>query len=38
MKNSKNKFVSPSDCLKSNDEHYFILGILAKYLQKIGIQ
>jgi hypothetical protein len=38
MKKSKNKFISIKDCLKSNNDQFFILGILAKYLEKIGIQ
>ena len=38
VKNSKNKFISINDCLKSNDDQFFILGILAKYLENIGIQ
>ena len=30
------KFLSIDSCLNSNDEQFFILGVLAKYLQKIG--
>ena len=30
------KFISIDACLNSNDEQFFILGVLAKYLQKIG--
>ena len=37
LKNSPNEFISIDDCFKSKDEHFFILGILAKYLEKIGI-
>jgi hypothetical protein len=32
------KFVSIDSCLNSNDEQFFILGVLAKYLQKIGTE
>ena len=30
-------FISIDDCLKSNDDSYYILGILGKYLKQIGI-
>ena len=32
-----NQFISIDQCLNSNDEHFQILGILGKYLEKIGI-
>ena len=38
LKNSPDKFVSIDYCLKSDDEQFFILGIIAKYLEKIGIK
>ena len=31
------KYLSIDDCLNDKDEHFFILGILGKYLKKIGI-
>lgn len=37
LKTTPNDFISIDECLKSNDEHFMILGILAKYLEKIGI-
>lgn len=32
-----NKYKSIDECIKSNDDQFFILGILATYLEKIGI-
>jgi len=32
------KFISIDECLNSEDEQFFILGVLAKYLQKIGTE
>ena len=32
------KFLSIDACLNSSDEQFFILGVLAKYLQKIGTE
>ena len=37
-KNDTNKFISINECLNSNDDQFFILGIIAKYLQNIGIE
>ena len=37
-KNDTNKFISIDECLNSNDDQFFILGIIAKYLQNIGIE
>ena len=37
LKSSPNDFISIEDCIISEDEHYKVLGILAKYLEKIGI-
>ena len=36
-KTSPNQFIPVDLCLKSNDEHLQILGILGKYLENIGI-
>ena len=38
LKNHKERFISSDECLNSKDEQFFILGILAKYLENIGIQ
>ena len=41
IKTSPEKFISIDDCLKykdKKDDQFFILGILAKYLEKIGIK
>lgn len=38
LKNFGDKFVSIDYCLKSDDEQFFILGIMAKYLENIGIK
>ena len=35
--NNPTKFITVDECLKYKDSPFFILGILAKYLQKIGI-
>ena len=37
-KNDPNKFISIDECINSNDDQFFILGIMAKYLQNIGIE
>ena len=34
---SKKNIISSDDCVKSKDDEFFILGVLAKYLEKIGI-
>lgn len=36
-KKNPEKFISINDCLESGNDQYFILGIMAKYLQNIGI-
>ena len=36
-KSSPNKFISIDECTKSKDDHFFILGILGKYLENIGV-
>ena len=37
IKENPNKFISINECLNSEDEQFFILGILAKYLENNGI-
>ena len=37
IKEEPGKFVTIDQCLNSGDDQFFILGILAKYLEKIGI-
>ena len=38
LKDDPDKFVSINQCLNSGDDQFFILGILAKYFEKIGIK
>ena len=38
FKDDPNKFISINQCLNSGDDQFFILGILAKYFEKIGIK
>ena len=36
-KENPENFISIDECINSNNDQFFILGILAKYLEKIGI-
>ena len=36
-KENPENFISIDECIQSNNDQFFILGILAKYLEKIGI-
>ena len=38
LKDEPDRFVSINQCLNSGDDQFFILGILAKYFEKIGIK
>ena len=38
LNDNSDKFVSINECLNSGDDQFFILGILAKYFEKIGIR
>ena len=38
FKNTPELFISIDECLNSKDEQFFILGIMAKYLENLGIK
>ena len=37
-KKQRDKYIEINKCLESNDDQFFILGILAKYLENLGIK